>query len=144
MRPNYLIDENEVICKGANATISLLYHILETHGLRERNLFLHADNYIGQNKNNAVVHYFMRHVATGLQMSVQLSLENSSTCSANKALLIHATDGKILVKYYDWVEFLKQYYGAIPSISKHHIFIAEHDHANRIILREHSTAKQQI
>ena len=177
---NYLIDENEVIGKGANATISLLHHFLETHGLKEAKLLLHADNCIGQNKNNAVVHYLMWRVNTRRHESAQLSfmlaghtkfapdrhfglfkkvyrrtrvdtisclqrvVENSSTCGANKAQLIRAIDGTILVKYYDWVEFLKQYYRPIPSISKYHTFIAEHDHGNRIIVKENSTAEEQI
>ena len=62
---NYLIDESE-------ATISLLHHYLDTHGLKETKLLLHADNCIGQNKNSAVIHYLVWHVATGVHDSVQL------------------------------------------------------------------------
>ena len=54
---NYLIDESDEIGKGANATISLLHHYLHTHGLKERHLLLHADNCVGQNKNNIVIQY---------------------------------------------------------------------------------------
>ena len=70
---NYLIDESETIGKGANATISLLHHFLEVHGLKEASLLLHADNCVGQNKNNALIHYLMWLVATGRYLSVQLS-----------------------------------------------------------------------
>ena len=70
---NYLIDESESIGKGANATISLLHHFLEEHGIQEANLFLHADNCVGQNKNNALVHYLMWLIATERRQSVQLS-----------------------------------------------------------------------
>ena len=70
---NYLIDEAEVIGKGANATISLLRHYLEVHGMKVSHLLLHADNCIGQNKNNAFIHYMMWRVATGRNQSIQLS-----------------------------------------------------------------------
>ena len=70
---NYLIDEAEVIGKGANATISLLHHFLEVHGMKVPHLLLHADNCIGQNKNNAFIHYMMWRVATGRNQSIQLS-----------------------------------------------------------------------
>ena len=63
---NYLTDES-------NATISLLHHFLEVRGLKETNLLLHADNCVGQNKNNGLVHYLMWLVATGSYQSVQLS-----------------------------------------------------------------------
>jgi hypothetical protein len=39
-----MIDEADEIGKGANATISLIHHYLQTHGLKERHLLLHADN----------------------------------------------------------------------------------------------------
>ena len=50
---NYLIDEADDIGKGANVTISLIRHYLQTHGVKAVNMKLHADNCIGQNKNNA-------------------------------------------------------------------------------------------
>ena len=56
--------------KGANATISLLHHYLENHGIKEVNLLLHC---IGQKKNNAFIQYLMWHVASGRHTSVQLS-----------------------------------------------------------------------
>ena len=176
---NYLIDESETIGKGANATISLLHHFLEVHGLKEANLLLHADNCVGQNKNNALIHYLMWLVATGRYQSVQLSfmlaghtkfapdrhfglikkayhrtrvdtissiqrvVENSSICGANKAQLIRGTDGNVHVHYYDWSEFLKQYYKTIPSLTKYHNFIVRHDHPAKIIIKEHSQAAEE-
>ena len=41
--------------KGANTVISLLHHFFETHSLGEEHVHLHADNCVGQNKNNAVI-----------------------------------------------------------------------------------------
>ena len=53
---NYLIDEDDDPGKGANSTISMLHHFLETHGVGEKALSLRADNCVGQNKKlyNAV------------------------------------------------------------------------------------------
>ena len=51
---NYLIDEAVFVGKGANTVISLLHHYLSQHSLGECHLHLHADNCVGQNKNNFV------------------------------------------------------------------------------------------
>jgi len=51
---NYLIDEDRNPGKGANATIN---HFLETPGVKEKHLKLHADNCVGQNKNNILMQY---------------------------------------------------------------------------------------
>ena len=53
---NYLIDEAVDVGKGANTVISLLHHFFENHGLGESHVHLHADNCVGQNKNNMVIH----------------------------------------------------------------------------------------
>ena len=52
---NYLIDEASDCGKGANTVISLLHHFFESHNLGEINISLHADNCVGQDKNNAVL-----------------------------------------------------------------------------------------
>ena len=70
---NYLIDEADVVGKGANATISLLHHTLEQSDLKTEQLLLHADNCVGQNKNNATIHYLIWRVMSGRQKSIQLS-----------------------------------------------------------------------
>ena len=70
---NYLIDEAESIGKGANATISLVHHFLETHATKFDEVLLHADNCIGQNKNNAVVQYLLWRTMTGRQKKITLS-----------------------------------------------------------------------
>ena len=56
---NYLIDEADNVGKGANATISYLHHFLQNHGLKEKHVRLHADNCVGQNKNNIVIQYLI-------------------------------------------------------------------------------------
>ena len=67
---NYLIDEADDVGKGANATISLLHHYLQTHG---RHVHLHADNCIGQNKNNMMVQYLVWRVIVGLSETAEVS-----------------------------------------------------------------------
>ena len=52
---NYLIDEAHCIGKGANIVISLVHHYLIYHSLGERHIHLHADNCVGQNKNNFLI-----------------------------------------------------------------------------------------
>ena len=70
---NYLIDEAQDAGKGADGTISLLHHFLSTHGLKESELQLHADNCVGQNKNNANIHYLLWRVLTGKNKAARLS-----------------------------------------------------------------------
>lgn len=52
---NYLIDEASDVGKGANTVISFLHHFFQHHSLGEVDVGLHADNCVGQNKNNAVL-----------------------------------------------------------------------------------------
>ncbi len=52
---NYLVDEAVDTGKGGNTVASLLHHFFEVHGLGERKAHLHADNCVGQNKNNYVM-----------------------------------------------------------------------------------------
>ena len=52
---NYLIDEAFETGKGANTVISLLHHFLAYHAMGEVELHLHADNCVGQNKNNTLL-----------------------------------------------------------------------------------------
>ena len=53
---NYLIDEAVDVGKGANTVVSMLHHFFETHGLGEQHVHLHADNCVGQNKNDTMIH----------------------------------------------------------------------------------------
>ena len=70
---NYLIDEARSCGKGANSIVSMVQHYLEnfTHG--EANILLHADNCVGQNKNNTMIGYLAWRVSTGLNESCELS-----------------------------------------------------------------------
>lgn len=70
---NYLIDEAHTVGKGANSTISYVYHYLETHGLGETDAYLQADNCTGQNKNNYFLWYFAWRIINKLHHTINYS-----------------------------------------------------------------------
>ena len=55
----FLIDEADTTGKGANTTISYVYHFLETQNVGEERAKLHCDNCVGQNMNNAYVLFLL-------------------------------------------------------------------------------------
>ncbi len=75
----------EIAGKGANVVISQLHYFLENHGLgeilymytrtsvransfffsSEKEVYLHADNCTGQNKNNTMIQYLLLRTMTG-------------------------------------------------------------------------------
>lgn len=71
---NFLTDEAGECSKGANNVVSHLHYFLETHGLGEKVVFLHADNCTGQNKNNCMVQYLVWRALTNRHSSITLSL----------------------------------------------------------------------
>lgn len=68
---NYLIDEADQVGKGADCVISLLHAYLET--IKADILILFADNCVGQNKNNALLHYLQWRVDTGRNKVIELN-----------------------------------------------------------------------
>ena len=70
---NYLIDEADVVGKGANTTISLLHHFLEQRAEKGSQVYLYADNCVGQNKNNATIQYLAWRVLSGKHKSITLT-----------------------------------------------------------------------
>ena len=66
---NYLIDEAEALGKGANSIVSLVHNYLEDYSTGEQHLQIHADNCIGQNKNNITILHFGWRVLCGLHTS---------------------------------------------------------------------------
>ena len=70
---NFLGDEAGECGKGANTVVSNLDFFFEHHGLGETEVFLHADNCTGQNKNNCMLHYLMWRVMTGRHTQITLS-----------------------------------------------------------------------
>jgi len=70
---NYLIDEADFLDKGSNTVISLLDHFFAVHGLGETHAYLSADNCVGQNKNNSLLHYLLFRTMIGLHNQIDLS-----------------------------------------------------------------------
>ena len=70
---NYLIDEDDDPGKGANSTVSMLHHFLETYGIGEQHLRLHADNFVVQNKNNIIMGYLVWRIMTGANKTIEIS-----------------------------------------------------------------------
>ena len=88
MQLNYLIDEGVDCGKGSNSVVSYLHDFLSTSPVQASNLSLHADNCVGQNKNNIMLQvkrkskflvaykflqYLIWHVMTGLNKCITLS-----------------------------------------------------------------------
>ena len=70
---NFLIDEAQSCGKGANSIVSMVHYYLMHFSHGEENVCLHADNCIGQNKNNVMTSYLAWRVAVGLSKSCELS-----------------------------------------------------------------------
>ena len=52
---NYVLDENEIIGKGPNGTLSLVFDGIKKLNEGEKYLMVTCDNAGGQNKNNATI-----------------------------------------------------------------------------------------
>ena len=70
---NFLGDEAGDCGKGANTVISQLDYYFAQHGLGETEVFLHADDCTGQNKNNCMLWYLAWRVMTGRHIQITLS-----------------------------------------------------------------------
>ena len=51
----------------------MIDHYFTVHGCQEKDVKLHADNCVGQNKNNALIHYLLWRTMTGRHRSAELS-----------------------------------------------------------------------
>lgn len=70
----YVIPESVASAgKGSNIVISLLHHYFSNFGVGEEDLYCHADNCAGQNKNNYLMQYLVWRVMVGLNKSVKIS-----------------------------------------------------------------------
>lgn len=63
---NYLTPESVQVTKGSNAIVSYIHHYLSNYSSGEKNLYKHADNCVGQNKNNIVIGYLVWRVINNL------------------------------------------------------------------------------
>lgn len=70
IQTNYLIDESDMVGKGANVVISLLdYHL--RRNINSEILILFADNCVGQNKNNAMIQYLYYRLLTRKNIKIE-------------------------------------------------------------------------
>lgn len=78
MQTNYVFNEAQTIgpdgttSHGPDTVFSLIHHYLDHHSMGEVQMYLHADNCPGQNKNLTCMHYLMWRVATGKHESIIL------------------------------------------------------------------------
>lgn len=70
---NFLIPESVQVSKGANAIVSYIHFYFTNHGIGEKNMHLHADNCVAQNKNNIVMGYLAWRILNNLNESITLS-----------------------------------------------------------------------
>ena len=70
---NFLSDEAGGCGKGANTVVSQVDYFFSHHGLGEKEVFLHADNCTGQNKNNCMLQYLAWRVMVKKHTQITLS-----------------------------------------------------------------------
>ena len=70
---NFLCDEAGDCGKGANTVVSQLHYYLENHSMGETEMYLHADNCTGQNKNNCMIQYLAWRALTHRHTNITLS-----------------------------------------------------------------------
>ena len=70
---NFLVDESVLTGKGANSTISLVHYYFGKFGLGETDVYIHADNCSGQNKNNYFLWYYAWRIIVGLHWNILYS-----------------------------------------------------------------------
>ena len=70
---NFLTDEAGECGKGANAVVSRLHYFFDHHGLGEKDVYLHADNCTGQNKNSCMIQYLLWRTLTSRHTNITLS-----------------------------------------------------------------------
>jgi hypothetical protein len=70
---NYVLDEHELLDKGPNGTLSLVFDAIKKLNQGEKHLKLTCDNAVGQNKNNITLWFCLYLVITGFYESVELN-----------------------------------------------------------------------
>lgn len=70
---NFITDESGEVGKGACSVISRLDYFFDVQGLGETDVYLHADNCTGQNKNNAMIDYLTWRVMTRRHTNIAYS-----------------------------------------------------------------------
>lgn len=70
---NCLIPESVSSTKGSNLVVSLFHDYLQKNSHGEEVMYIHADNCVGQNKNNILIGYLARRVANDKNKKIVLS-----------------------------------------------------------------------
>jgi hypothetical protein len=70
---NYVLGENELLGKGPNGTLSLVFDGIKQWNKGEKHLKITCDNAGGQNKNNTTIWFYLYLVITGYYESVELN-----------------------------------------------------------------------
>ena len=74
LQTNLLYDQTTA-GKGSSEVVSMLYYFLvhvRGHEFASRRVYFHADNCVGQNKNNTMIHFFLWCIAVGLVDHIEL------------------------------------------------------------------------
>jgi hypothetical protein len=70
---NYVLDENELLGKGPNGTLSLVFDGIKQLNKGEKHLKVTCDNAGGQNKNNTTLWFYLYLVIVGYYESIELN-----------------------------------------------------------------------
>lgn len=70
---NYVIDESELLNKGINGTLGLVFNGIKKLNKGERHLKLTCDNAVGQNKNNTTLWLCLYLIICGYYENIELS-----------------------------------------------------------------------
>jgi len=68
---NYVLDENELLGKGPNGTLSLVFDGIKQLN-KKKHLKVTCDNAGGQNKNNTTIWFYLYLVIAGYYESIEL------------------------------------------------------------------------
>ena len=70
---NYVLDENEIIGKGPNGILSIVFDRIKRLSKGEKHLKITCNNAGGQNKNNATIWFYLYLVICGYYESIKLN-----------------------------------------------------------------------
>jgi hypothetical protein len=70
---NYVLDKNELLGKGPNGTLSLVFDGIKQLNKGEKHLKITCDNAGGQNKNNTTLWFYLYLVIAGYYESIELN-----------------------------------------------------------------------
>jgi hypothetical protein len=70
---NYVLDENELLGKGPNGTLSLVFDRIKQWNKGEKHLKITCDNAGGRNKNNTTIWFYLYLVIAGYYENIELN-----------------------------------------------------------------------